>query len=296
MDNNGYYSSDFASIDVLEMSRQPATHSESSFRQYCRFSLGPDWRWREAQRIVERRKISTKADHGHVIWQLIRHLSGGRFSCPDEKLGLTKVEIEQVVAIHQSPDRRMELEARILARMNPIEVGQAMKLEPSVVRDYCDVYFDVLDQLQASHWIYPYIIDLKSVENSCLRRFLYRYAYAGGAHVCEHFLKQIQYLGEDHDLTTFEGREREQTELVLKLEELCDGGMSNEDGEKLRKHAMILESLNKGTRDGQMLISQGYAAQVSKVLRTMAESSQEVAGVVGAATNEADKISKPRTA
>ena len=128
-----------------------------------------------------------------------------------------RFSIRPLLTIYNDRFRRLKLEARILAYRDPALAAELCDLQPGTVRDYCLIFFDVVDRLNAPRAIDGKVIHQKQHAADYVRKELYRQAYFGGPAVAEHWLEHLPFLAclAEHDLTTPEGIERERLELIL---------------------------------------------------------------------------------
>ncbi|WP_250928050.1 hypothetical protein [Aporhodopirellula aestuarii] len=126
------------------------------------------------------------------------------------------------VALHRDALMRLKVEARLLAGLSCKEVAARSHLETELVQDYHDIFFDVKDRLGCISWIMQHIAASESQPRDHLRRTLYRHAFQGGPAVCEYWIDHLDRFGDEHDLSTAQGRAAEGLELCVLGEQLWD--------------------------------------------------------------------------
>lgn len=117
--------------------------------------------------------------------------------------------------IAQDRRRRLELQARVLARQDVPTIADLMDLLPEVVATYEDFYFDVRPNIEARNWIATEVLDELKFAGDAAERQLLVTAYFGGPVALEFSLQSLPFHGCEHDLSTPTGQMREQAELLL---------------------------------------------------------------------------------
>jgi hypothetical protein len=182
---------------------------------------GPAWRWKLAQKLNDIRTALQTTDYGPEIWQAVRFLVHSPDVLPNRLLEGTDVAVAEAYAIYCDRRLRLQTESRILTGVGIEQVASVSGFEPRVIRDYCSLFFDVVDKLSARSWIATNVIESHHEPVCYVQRMLYRSAYLGGWQVCEHLLSRYDRLGESHDLSTADGRELTQLELLHQAERVC---------------------------------------------------------------------------
>ncbi len=242
-----------AALDMSSLHSQPdETTSAETLRHYGRLVSGPNWRWRKAQRAVSRGHVSAHTEYGSEFWQIVDHLGGLPDGTHGTRRGDRLLDVAAAESIFHDPVLRLRVEARILARL-PLDVVAARSdVAPHNVRDYCDIFFDVLDCLDSKSWLACHVIDGGNKSVSNLHNVVCRDSCWGGSAVCEHWLARIPYLDEECDLTTSRGREIKRLQLALKLYQL-----EREDRNHLNEIAARLGGLL--SRPSLTFVSLGHA-------------------------------------
>ncbi|TWU51146.1 hypothetical protein Poly59_27360 [Rubripirellula reticaptiva] len=212
------HETDFESLlmDGLERERMPAEESRKVFR----FSLGPAWRWEKAQLVALRRRISKRVECDSTFWQLVNHFYELPKEMHESLCGGLQLDTAAAEAIFVDPIARLNVEARILARQSPEEVAARTGCAAQTVRDYCSIFFDVLENLGASSWLAVHVFHPEGEFANDLHSVVLRDAYQGGSAVCEHWLERLPVLGQECDLTTEFGREVKRLELHVRRSQL----------------------------------------------------------------------------
>jgi len=184
----------------------------------------PDWRWWHALDLsrgeqgpgTRRPGTYRPGTRDLTVRRLAEFLAGGKdfITDPNSRYRFT---VRPLLAIHDDWFRRLSLESRVLAYRDPALAAKACGIKTATVENYCLIFFDVLDRLDAPRAIDAKVIHDKRHAGDHMRRDLYCQAYRNGPIVLEHWLEHLPYLGQqlDHDLDTPEGIERERLELAL---------------------------------------------------------------------------------
>ncbi len=182
---------------------------------------GPAWRWHRAMRLIRTNTARNAHTLGPIVWLIVDHFQPIQEYYRSRLLRDRNANVAGAVALHEDPVMRLKVEARILSGLSCEEVASRSYLDAGLVRDYRDIFFDVQDSLSSTSWIMQQIIASDSQPPDYLRRTLYRHAFQGGPAVCEHWLDHLDRFGEEHDLSTAQGRAAERLELCVLGEELC---------------------------------------------------------------------------
>lgn len=139
----------------------------------------PDWVWKRAQGILAgtepapSRKWDKDAGYGYIK-QAIKFIQ--------KREAVTTIDDEYELAFSM-PDLfwsynmfgdttniiRYSIEAHVLAGSSDNEIAMRVNLAPSVVRAYCNLFFDVRDRMQCRQWVVHSIIGI-SVHNGLAER------------------------------------------------------------------------------------------------------------------------------
>ncbi|MCM2371902.1 hypothetical protein [Aporhodopirellula aestuarii] len=199
--------------------RQDKMSAEDT-RKYVRFAMGPVWRWQRARSVVTHGVVAANVDYGSEFWQVVDYRRGAPFDARTHYRGDHLLDIAAAETIFHDPATRLNVEARLLARLPPDVVAVRSGLATQTVRDYCDVYFDVLDSLDAKAWLACHVFDRDGKPVSDLHNIVCRESYRCGPAVCERWLAGIPHLHEDCDLATSRGREIKRLQLLLMRHQL----------------------------------------------------------------------------
>lgn len=198
----------------------PKRISPGRFRDLNLFGSGPNWRWKKARWIASRGRISSRVECDPIFWQLVNHFSELPRETQVALCGDRRLRVASAETIFRDPVMRLRVEARLLAMQPPSEVAARLGLEAQDIQDYCDIFFDVLDSLNASSWLAAHVFDAESEFEHELHAVVCKKAYQGGSAVCEHWLERLPFIGQACDLSTRRGREVKRLELALLQDQL----------------------------------------------------------------------------
>lgn len=188
--------------------------SPDQLQSLQRSAFGPAWRWKRSQSVVKR-GVAANIEYGSEFGQVVDYLRGEfcqtRTGDKEDHL----LDIAAALAVFYNPATRLQVEARLLARLPLDTVAARSGLATQTVRDYCDVFFDILDGLDARGWLVCHVFQQDGKPTGDLHNFVCRESYFGGPEVCEHWLAGLPHLDEDCDLTTSRGREIKRLQLAL---------------------------------------------------------------------------------
>ena len=244
-------------IDFNAMSAE-VTEESIRYRELQR--SGADWRWQRAMRIVGAGRAYHSHALGSVVWNVVHHFRPILQSHQPKLMGDRTVDVAGAKRIRHERLTRLKLESRILSGLSVSEVAAKMELEESLVRDYCDIFFDVRTSLAATSWIMQQITTDEMEGPDYLRRTLYRHAFQGGPDVCEHWLDHLDQFGQQQDLSTAAGRAAERLELCVLLEPM------RSDPESMRALGHLHDQSSKSRRLPQT-VGKTIASSVHQKLR-----------------------------
>ncbi len=247
------------STDFVEVGK-PVEVTENSIRFWELQRSGADWRWQRALRIVDAGRAFYSRALGAVVWNVVHHFRPLRQSHQVKLMGERTVNVSGAQRIRHDRLMRLRLESRILSGLSFSEVAAKMQLQETLVRDYCDIFFDVGSSLDAVGWIMQQITTNEMEGPDDLRRTLYRHAFQGGPDVCEHWLEHLDRFGQHHDLRTASGRVAERLELCVLLEPV------RSDPTSLRALGHLLDQSSK-SRPLPGTIANAIGCSVRKKLR-----------------------------
>lgn len=180
----------------------------------------PDWRWQRATEIVAGgRNASTRKDDPATC-RAVGCLRALR-RCTSERgvKSLAKRQPDFVMALklHEEGGARVtEVHARVLARQTPSSIAYAMGLTADAVETYLDMFFTIGDRIDAPAYIVDQVIGVRADGTPpTTEQLMLAAAYHHGLHALEAWIDFLQHAGEQHDLTTREGRTRESIELSI---------------------------------------------------------------------------------
>jgi hypothetical protein len=235
-------------------------------RRVERWQYGAPWRWAVAERLVLRGKVRPNTTYDGYIWQAVNFLRHVRVELRGELFGDRKVQLAEASKLHSQASTRWPIEARLLAGEPMDEVAAKAGIGLQVLEDYVALFFDTLDRLTARRWIMDRVIHTPEANAPPQQVSLYRAAYIGGRHVCEHWLDHMRDLGEPTDLSTERGREVERLRLLIISEHLED-----EDYKDLVNVTIRLKKLPNPPMCNHRSLAGLVAKHVGSVLREHAE-------------------------
>ena len=145
-----------------------------------------DWRWWRAQRLVEEGRYASQKRDDLVTCRAVHFLRAlGRAGSRRARSGLAR-SLPHMFGAHQlrtGPwQRRLEVEARLLARQTPTDIAATVGATPEVITLYHDLFFDVEARIHASDYI--------------MKAAVWKGARAGSRdHVAEALLRFAGYYG-----------------------------------------------------------------------------------------------------
>jgi hypothetical protein len=154
----------------------------------------PDWRWLKASKYTDANRVIPRSHRDRHIWeavefaQRLRSLPTNQEEAAFEMVGLSVdfPEISQAYDIYDNTGPngfRWELEARILANESFEEISKKSSTSVAVLETYENLFFNVLDRLEAWTWVLNCVIG-RSVHAGMTERdydLLWKlYGYVGG--------------------------------------------------------------------------------------------------------------------
>ena len=158
---------------------------------YCQYqkcnALRPvDWRWRRAQRLIEGGRYASRQRDDAVTCRAVHFLRAlRRAHSRRARLGLARSKPHLYAAhqVHIGPwQRRVEVEARLLARQTPEVIAAAVGATTEDITAFHDLFFDVSDRIMAAEYI--------------TKAAVWKGTRAGSRdHAAEAFVRELGYFG-----------------------------------------------------------------------------------------------------
>lgn len=218
------------------------------------------WRWRCANHLATRPVERAEGYPDVLVHQVLGQLR------PDylPKLRVCNarhLRLDECRRIAADSELAFTVQARILSGQTHSEIAHRCELDTDVITDYRDIFFDV--QRRMSRRGLNCLSGFEDVHWTPQEVMLLRLAFSGGPTVCERVLAMKPFLGQEHDLSTLTGRERERIELLLLTPSLIDTltqprhvllleqeGMSSAepDTESVSLSNLLIEQVHQGLR------------------------------------------------
>lgn len=190
-----------------------------------------DWRWRRAEHLVSTgRYASSKRDDG-LTCQAVHFIRAlNRCTTKRQLAGLAE-RVPDFHGAHQvrasGGMRRLELEARLLAKQPPEEIARRIGIRPAVIDTYRALFFDIADRIDALDYVVQQAIKQKDAfgrHDEIRAVFVRSVGYFGGPLVLESVLAYFKTAGNRAqrplDLSTADGRLQRRIELLFAVFEL----------------------------------------------------------------------------
>jgi len=183
-----------------------------------------NWRMRRARWLTRRKRDGDPRYDDGATLSAQRYLLGKR----DGNTGEGFADIELAEHIHKGNRvRRLEIQARLLARQAPKEIAKRVGLPADAVAVYEALFFQIKDRLNATDWIRKRAIKGEVFSHSRESRtdvIVKSFAYFGGIQVLEliwpYLIHKSGPLAAPVQLDTVEGRKLEKVRLVLLAQSL----------------------------------------------------------------------------
>jgi hypothetical protein len=115
--------------------------------------------------------------------------------------------------LRNNPRKRLEVEARILANQPVAYIAEKLNCRADVIRTYERAFFDIRDKLKHSGYVCNTVI--YAGPQNPERIAILQSAFHGGTEVVDHWFLHYDHLGQNHNLKTQHGRDREMLDLYL---------------------------------------------------------------------------------
>jgi hypothetical protein len=116
----------------------------------------------------------------------------------------------------------LEIQTRILARQNDMEIGLEMDLPSPTVQAYADLFFAVRDRLHATSYIQFQIVGMHPRRPPTAVQLMQMSAYLRGPCLIEPWLTYLRDESKSRDLSTTAGRMAASLDLLLAVHALAD--------------------------------------------------------------------------
>ena len=154
----------------------------------------PDWRWRLANHLAASGRPPKRYRLDDGVYEVVRYLRRGRqlgdWPTPAPSAQDWRPLSAALATYRLQPERRLELEARILAREDTATIATKCGLDPAVIDTFHDVFFDIRPKLDHQSYVLSVIHgDKGSIFDEIDRpRLIKHQAYFGGPFVLEELL------------------------------------------------------------------------------------------------------------
>ncbi len=121
------------------------------------------------------------------------------------------------MSVNEDRLTKLAFEARVLAYRDVLLAAERSHIPADIAKGYCDLFFDVLDRIDATRAIDGAVIESRRQRPDILRRELYHAAYFAGPFVAEHWITHLPALVDEveADLSSPLGIERERLALSV---------------------------------------------------------------------------------
>jgi len=215
----------------------------------------PDWRWRRVVAAVRRGDRITR-DFSEVeanAVRLLRALQRGKTDLAWRNAVRQHTDVALAIAASFHPRRRVTLELWALAGQSADATAGNMGPPPAVVRAFRELFFDVPkdkhDDLQMP--------SPKSGGPGSLTAALGYFAHYLGKAIVPPAVDYLKNAGEEHDLTTTAGRQRERMKLMITAWRLAQNSADRDEAYEIcvRLLSALLRDVDRnatGSRDEEL--------------------------------------------
>ena len=186
--------------------------------------LTPDWRWRRASQIVERKGYATIKRDGELVQRAVRCIRRLQRVLTDRGVRRTAKEYADVywaLRLKQETSLRvLELKARVLAGQSDYLIAKLLGLPTRTVETFVAMFFDVRSHLKAGTWIRFAVIGLQPAQSPSVESLLLLHAWRRGPTIIEPWLDYLVHQEEHHDLSTDIGLQRAWIEQLVRVQQL----------------------------------------------------------------------------
>lgn len=264
---------DLAAFSINDISTGGISADE--FRLYGSSVLGPAWRWRKAQRFVAFRREPRRLVCDTAYWTVVDHVRRLPSELRARLCGDCHLDVAAAETVYCDPAMRLQVEARLLSGMTPEMVASLCGVTGKTVRDYCEIFFDILDRRDAKDWLAAHVFDLEIGCVNELHMVVCQAAYQGGPTLCEHWLERLPHLNDDCDLATAHGREIKRLQLALGLHRLRRAKPN-----RLAEIAMRVGNLSQGQPPRFVSLSQALGQRTAQKLSELLGRDEDALQVV----------------
>lgn len=170
----------------------------------------PRWRWDRANDLVKSGCYYSKKRDDVATGIAVAYLRDTARCYSELRLRRVRDRYEHVHEAKQLWEdidgRRLEIDARILARQNDVEIGLATNLPAVTIRAYADLFYDIRGRIDSTSYILFEVIGLRPPLPPSPAALMKSSAYFHGPAIIEPWL---QYLGDgpnEADRTSAAGR------------------------------------------------------------------------------------------
>lgn len=148
------------------------------------------WRWLRASRLAEKASHRLKGVNDPAIPPTVEFLLARKK--PNYKATSTYAALEAALALHEDDSPlQWEVRARLLAGQTDDEIAARCKLQPSVVKWYATLFYDIRPRREATDWLVVNVLRFcgtAGLRNSDVGPFWAFLAVSGGPIALDHFV------------------------------------------------------------------------------------------------------------
>lgn len=170
----------------------------------------PSWRWDRANDLVKGGRYYSKKRDDVTTGITVAYLRDMSRCYSQLRLKRVKDRYKHVDQARQLweglDDRRLEIETRILAKQNDVEIGLQMDLPAATVQAFRDIFFHIDDRLGATSYILFQVVGLQPQLPPSIVTLMKSSAYFHGPAVIDPWLQYLRDGPNAADLTSENGR------------------------------------------------------------------------------------------
>lgn len=219
--------------EVLVGTKKPSSiHPEPSIAEKRRrrnadrcFLYGADWRWKRARTLADEPEQLPHEDE--VVCELLARALlctvGDDFMSVKSFVAHDLAVACEAIAVRNDPFQRVAIESLVLGGFSDSEIAEQTGLSLETIEFFVSAFFDIRDCLASPSAIAARGIEMVNDWNIVpFREVLLKLSHKGGRDVALLCCDYLKHHGESHDLSTMQGRLREQIEHRILLEQVLD--------------------------------------------------------------------------
>lgn len=186
----------------------------------------PSWRWVRANDLINRGMYYSQRRDDPSTGIAVAYLRETNRCLSDLRLRRMRERFRHVAQAHHiwqsAGATRLEVEARILARQNDVEIGLELKQPAATIQAYADLFFDIRSRIDATSYVLFQVIGVHPRRVPTAVQLMQMSSYEHGPLVIDPWFEYLRDGSTSTDLTSAAGRMAASINLLVEAQTLPD--------------------------------------------------------------------------